>query len=179
MTSSMLTEVRRHCSTVPDFCIRTIIDEVSATFLNNVDDGGLIDIKAAHVLMAAQFLVQDGIFTPDIAYCFIPFLTREICGKDIGAVLGPVKLSDAVSKPIFVFVEDHMISIRQGLVLSGPTADDNIVRRSMSGIVPKDEKLDPLRTIAFNLSKAVLFCCANQPPSQGQAHGSPRSPGQA
>lgn len=179
MTSSMLTEVRRHCSTVPDFCIRTIIDELAVPLrgLNNYES--ILDIKSAHVLMAANFLVQDGIFTPDIVYCFIPFLAREICGKDVGAVLGPVKLSDDKPEPIFVFVEDHMISIRQGLVLSGPTADDNIVRRSMSGIVPKDEKLDPLRTIAFNLSKAVLFCCMNPPLSQGSAHGSPRSPGQA
>lgn len=173
--SSILTEVSRHCSTVPDFCVRTIVDETTRYFLTSEGNESLIDNKAAHVLMAANFLVQDGIFSPDMAYCFIPFLAREICGKDVGGVLD----RSSGTKPIFIFAEDHTISIRQGFIPSGTDADDGIVRRGLAGIVPKDEKIDPLRTIVFNLSKAVLFCCTNPPPSQGPTHGSPRSPGKA
>lgn len=178
MSSSMLNEVRRHCSTVPDFCIRTIVDEMSGCFTKLADESDyadLIDIKSAHVLMAANFLVQDEIFAPDMVYCFIPFLTRQIYGMDIGNVLGPTN----GPKPVFIFVEDRMLSIRQGFIPSGPAGSDTIVRRDLNGIVPKDEKIDPIRTIAFNISKAVMFCCTNPPPQQGPIHGSPRSPGKA
>lgn len=176
MSSSMLNEVRRHCSSVPEFCVRTIIDEMSGCFTRTADESDwsdLIDVKSAHVLIAANFLVQDEIFTPDMAYCFIPFLTRQIYGMDVGYVL---KLSSG-SKPVFIFVEDRMVSIRQGFIPS--VKGDDIVRRGLSGIVPDGSNIDPMRTIAFNLSHAIVFCCTNQPPPQGPIHGSPRSPGKA
>ncbi len=113
MSMNMVDKVRQHCEMIPDFCVHQIIECVSDQVGTGPEvTAKRVEARGSYVMVALNFLLMDQIYPPDVAYCFVPFLARELCKLTLP--------EDSDFKPlenvnhIYLVVEDGVSSIRHG-----------------------------------------------------------------